>query len=190
MATSLISGVLLYSTALIQTHSTFINTVVDCHNDYAYEGRFTFLHGKAEAFWHLEADNVYFEYYFPAACWIGIAASNQFINNKYNYCTDCYKANKDITHCLAQCVGDNMFVATSKGDTDPESSWHLIEFQTNNNGQNVFNQYQIASKLYSVWGVKGRENASFNVCHIIISVYLSEKCTFCYIYHRNTVGKS
>eukprot|EP01084_Bolivina_argentea_P202412 345856_1 len=140
------------------------NNNVDCYNDYAFEGSFQFLDNKGEAYWHLESDNVYFEYYFPASYWIGIAASNQYVNNEYNYCVDCVQAqNEDISHCLSQCVGNNMFVATSKGDNDPELEWNVLEFQTENNGHNTFSQYQISSRLHSVWGIKGRDNASFHL---------------------------
>lgn len=144
--------------------SYLINTNIECETDIAYEGRFKFLNNKAEAYWHLEKDNVYFEYYFPSTNWIGIAASNQYINNKDNFCVDCYHQNQDVSHCLSQCLGDNYFIATSKGDNDPNISWNILEFKLNdNNNKNQYDQFQIANKLQSVWGIKGRQNSNYNV---------------------------
>ena len=146
------------------TDSHLINTVVDCRGDYAYEGRFRFLENKGEAYWHLESDRGYFEYYFPSSCWVGIAASNQFVGDEYYHCVDCYHRNQGVGHCLAQCVGDNVFVATSKGDDDPDLAWHILEFAVEDKGGGEFNQFQIAPELSAVWGLKGTENASFHVC--------------------------
>lgn len=129
--------------ASLPSDKFLIDSVVECSSDYAFEGRFRFLDNQAEAYWHLESDNVYFEYYAPSSHWTGIGASNQFIQNEFNHCTDCFRKNSAV-QCLAQCVGDNQFVITSQGDTDPRVPWHLLELQTNNIGKNEFNQYQVS----------------------------------------------
>ena len=133
--TAFIATVSSQSTPSSSQESYLIDTIVDCHNDYAYEGRFKFLDNKAEAYWHLESDNVYFEYYFPSACWTGIAASNQYIDDKFNFCVDCYKQNQDVSHCFSQCLGNNYFIATSRGD-DPNIPWNVLEFQLNDHNEN------------------------------------------------------
>lgn len=187
---SLISFISIFtanSNSIISQDSPYlIDTFVDCHNDYGFEGRFKFLDNKAEAYWHLESDNVYFEYYFPSSYWVGIAASNQYIQDIFNFCVDCHKQNQDISHCLSQCLGNNYFIATSKGDNDPSLPWNILEFQIHDNKKNQFDQYQVPSALHSVWGVKGRHNASYNVCIICRrnALYRSFFFFFLSLHHR------